>query len=238
MRNVSVLYPVSSLGGRRFEPRAELSLHGLAEFAAATLPGASEDVLLIPEMPSPQGLPDFVALTGGQDWLRERLATGIAPILAEGDCTVLAAMHAAQAYSSATIARRIGWTRAEVDAVIARISKTGAVSTTAGGAHRINPSLVPGGNLVAIEAKVKDWRKAIFQGRVYRTWANNYVVLLGDLGDVAAARAREGVVSDGAGLYSASGWVVRPRARKPAAAKRLRGFEYLFAAAASSVPAL
>lgn len=238
VRSVSVLSPVSSLGGRRFEPRAELSLHGLAELAASTLPGVPEDVLLIPEMPSPLGLPDFVALAGGQTWLRERHEVGIPPILAEADCTVLAALHAAQPFTSATVAQRIGWTRAEVDVVIARLEKVDAVLTTAGGAHRINSALVPRGSLIALEAKVKDWQKAILQGRAYRTWANNYVVLLGEVGNVAAERAREGVVSDGAGLYSASGWVVRPRPRKPAPAKRLRGFEYLFAAVASSAPAL
>lgn len=238
VRSVSVLPPASSLGGRRFEPQAELSLHGLAELAASTLPGVPEDVLLIPEMPSPLGLPDFVALTGGQDWLRDRREAGIPPILAEADCTVLAALRAAQPFSSATIARRIGWTRAEVDAVIARLRRADAVLTTAGGAHRINPALVPGGSLIALEAKVKDWQKAIFQGRAYRTWANNYVVVLGEVGGIAAERAREGVVSDGAGLFSASGWVVRPRARMPAPAKRLRGFEYVFAAVASSAPAL
>lgn len=238
MRSVSVLSPISSLGGRRFEPRAELSLHGLAELAASTLPGAPEEVLLIPEMPSPLGLPDFVALAGGQDWLRERREAGIPPILAEADCTVLAALHVAQAISSATIAQRIGWTRVEVDAVISRLRKADAALTTIGGAHRINPALVPSGSLIALEAKVKDWKKAILQGRAYRTWANNYVVLLGEVGGIAAERAREGVISDGAGLYSSSGWVVRPRARRPAPAKRFRGYEYVFAAVASSAPAL
>lgn len=58
-------------------------------------------------------MPDFVALAGSREWLRERREAGIPPILAEADCTVLAALHAGQEFSSATIAQRIGRFRAE-----------------------------------------------------------------------------------------------------------------------------
>lgn len=236
VRSVTVVTPVSSLGGRRFEPQAELTLHDLAKVAAATLPNAPDDVLLIPEMPSPMGLPDFIALAGGQEWLRERRAAGVQPILAETDCLVLSALHPRQALSPTTVARRIGWSRPELEPVLARLQRANAVETTPGGAHRINPALVPRGSLFALEAKVKDWQKAVLQGRTYRTWANNYVVLLGEVGPVAERRAAERVAQDRAGLYSGAGWIVRPRTRRPAPAKRLRGFEHLYAATALSGP--
>lgn len=238
VHNVTVVAPISSLGGRRFEPQAELTLHDLAEPAAASLPGTTGEVLLIPEMPSPLGLPDFVALAGGRDWLQARGAAGIQPLLAEADCSVLAVLHPGQALSSATIARRVGWSLAALEPVLNRLQSAGAIEKTPGGAHRVNPVLVPRGSVFALEAKVKDWQKAVLQGRAYRSWADNYVVLLGDVGPVAVRRAAERVAQDGAGLYSSFGWVVRPRARRPAPAKRLWGFEHLYAATASSAPAL
>lgn len=238
VRSVTLVPPISSLGGRRFEPQAELILHDLAQPAAASLPGTAGEVLLIPEMPSPLGLPDFIALAGGRHWLQARSAEGIQPLLAEADCSVLAVLHPGQALSSATIARRVGWSTASLEPVLNRLETAGAVEKTPGGARRVNPALVPRGSVFALEAKVKDWQKAVLQGRAYRSWADNYVVLLGDVGPVAERRASERVALDGAGLYSSSGWIVRPRARRPAPAKRLWGFEHLYAAMVSSAPTL
>lgn len=237
MRSVTAVTPTSSLGGRRFEPQAELTLHELARTAAATLPGIADEVLLVPEMPSPLGLPDFIALSDGSSWLESRQAAGVQPILSESECSVLATLHPGQALSPATVARRSGWSLSDLDPVMTRLLNAGAIEKTPGGALRVNPLLVPGGSMFALEAKVKDWQKAVLQGRAYRTWANNYVVVLGTVGPVAERRAADRVREDGAGLFSSSGWVVRPRARRPAPAKRLWGFEHLYAALASSGPA-
>src|SRR5690606_25201249 len=125
----------------------------------------------------------------------------------------------------------------DLDPVMTRLLNAGAIEKTPGGALRVNPSLVPGGSMFALEVKVKAWQKAVLQGRAYRTWANNYVVVLGTVGPVADRRAADRIREDGAGLFSSSGWVVRPRARRPAPAKRLWGFEHLYAALASSGPA-
>lgn len=237
MRSVKLVTPTSSIGGRRFEPQAELTLHELARTAAATLPGVADEVLLVPEMPSPLGLPDFIALSDGSSWLQTRQMAGVQPILSESECSVLAALHPGQALSRETVARRSGWSLSDLEPVVSRLVNAGAIETTPGGAHRVNPSLVPSGSMFALEAKVKDWQKAVLQGRAYRTWANNYVVVLGAVGPVAERRAAERVRDDGAGLFSSSGWIVRPRARQPAPAKRLWGFEHLYAALASSGPA-
>jgi hypothetical protein len=90
--------------------------------------------------------------------------------------------------------------------------------------------------MFAVEAKVRDWHRAVLQGRSYRTWSDNYVVLLGGMGPVAEGRAKEHVQSDGAGLFTDAGWIVRPRSRRPTAARRLQGFEHLFSALVSSNP--
>ncbi|MGC4933057.1 hypothetical protein ACLQ3C_05185 [Gordonia sp. DT30] len=237
MRNVITVTSSASLGGQRFQPLAETALHTLAHAAAAALPGGTDEVLLVPEMPSPLGLPDFTALVGGQEWLSVRRRAGIQPILAEADCIVLSALHSARPLSADTVARRIGWSFESLGPVLTRLERAGAVCATPGGALLVHPALVPQGSVIALEVKVKDWQKAVFQGRAYRTWAHNYVIVLGDVGQLAERRAAERVSDDGAGLYSASGWVIRPRTRRPAAASSLRGFEYLYAAT-SSVPTL
>jgi len=234
--NVRIVTPISSLGGRRFEPQAERELHELAETVAPTLPGANGGVMLIPEMPSPLGLPDFIALTGGETWLEARATSGVPPILGEADCAVLAAMTAGRSLSAPSVAKRVGWSLSQLESVLLRLERQNAVQRSRGGAYRLNSSLVPQGSVFALEAKVKDWSRAVLQGRAYRTWANNYVVLLGEVGPVAERRAAEGVAKDGAGLYSATGWLVRPRSRRPPLANRLRGFEYVFAATGVSSP--
>lgn len=234
---VRFIEPRSSRGGRRFEPMDEVHLHQLVESVATSLPGRGNDVLVVPEMPSPLGLPDFVALVGGREWLDSRMNISVPPILSDIDCAVLAALSPARSLGTASVARRIGWTPKEVTSVIARLAKVGAITLTASNAARLHPALSPSGSIVAVEVKVKDWRKAVLQGRSYRTWADNYVVVLGDVGATAQTRAEEDVRSDGGGLFTDAGWVVRPRSRQPAAARRLQGFEY-FLAAISSGPAL
>jgi hypothetical protein len=227
----------ASRGGRRFEPIDELHLHGLIESLATSLPAPGHDVLIVPEMPSPLGLPDFVVLVGGRTWLDSRMAAGVAAALSEIECTVLASLSARRYLSVESIARRIGWASNDVEEVLVRLSRTGAVVRTSTGAAGLEPALQPAGGLFAVEAKVKDWRRAVLQGRSYRTWADNYVVVLGGMGAAAEGRATESVRHDGAGLFTSDGWLVRPRSRRPTAARRLQGFEYLFAALASD-PAL
>lgn len=237
MRQVRFVEPSSSRGGRRFQPVSELDLHDLIESVAATLPGPDGNVVVVPEMPSPLGLPDFVALVGGSSWLHARMTAGVAPVLSQSDCTVLAAASPLRALSGESITRRLGWSSGELSTGLARLQRNGAVAVSSSGSVLSHPSLRPVGSLVAIEAKVKDWRRAVRQGRTYRTWANNYVVVLGDVGQLAEDRAVAGVLADGGGLFTRSGWMVRPRSRVPAAARRLQGFEYLYAALVSD-PAL
>ena len=231
---VRFVEPGSSRGGRRFKPVDELHLHDLVQSLAASLPGLGEDVLVVPEMPSPLGLPDFVALVGGHEWLDARTAARVPPMLSDIECSVLAALSSHRSLGCESVARRIGWTPSEVEGVTTRLARAGAISLTSNGAARLHPALRPSGGMFAVEAKLKDWRKAILQGRSYRTWADNYVVVLGSVGATAEARAKDSVRSDGGGLFTDAGWLLRPRSRQPAAARRLRGFEHLFAALSSS----
>ncbi|GAA4380505.1 hypothetical protein [Nocardioides caricicola] len=233
MRNVRIIAPVSSRGGRRFEPVDELALHDLIDALASSLPGPRGDVLVVPEMPSPLGLPDFVAVVGGTEWLARRSAAGIGPVLSDIDCAVLAATSPARPLRIDTLSRRLGWSKRELEPAVGRLVRSGALTLSSGGAVTVHPALKPIGTVFAVEAKIKDWRRAVLQGRTYRTWANNYIVVLGDVGPTAVDRAREGVAEDAAGLFTRAGWVVRPAVRDPAATRRLQGFEHLFAAIGS-----
>lgn len=215
----------------------ERELYFLAEEVAASLSGPPGDVILIPEMPSPLGLPDFVALVGGQGWLQTRSTLGVPPVLSEIDAAVLSVLGEKRPLSEESIAGRLGWTQQQVRSALSRLVRTGAASRSIRGTAFATTGMKPAGQLYAIEVKVKDWRRALIQGRGYRTWANNYVVVLGDVGATAAARAMAEHRADGAGLYTGDGWIVKPRKRTPSPARRALGFEHVYAALGSG-PAL
>jgi hypothetical protein len=197
------------------------------------MPGPAGDVILVTEMPSPLGMPDFVALVGGQNWLHLRASANIPPVLSEIDCAVLSALGTMRPLSISSLGRRIGWATDQVERTVSRLRRTGAAVLTKSGAVVAAPGMKPDGSLYAIEVKVKNWHRAVIQGRGYRTWADNYVMVLGEAGSKAAERARSEVTADGAGLYTEDGWVVRPRKRLPSPARRTMGFEHLYAALAS-----
>jgi len=236
MRSVRFVDPSSSRGGRRFEPVQELELHELVEAVAATLPGRG-DVLVVPEMPSPLGLPDFVAAVGVDGWMEARMDAGLSPILSEIECAVLAATSPTRPLAVSTIARRVGWSVPEARNVVVRLVRADAMLQTTSGLVVAHPALRPTGTLFAVEAKLKKWQRALLQGRTYRTWADNYVVVLGDVGVTAQSRAAKRIAEDGGGLFTQSGWLVHPRSRQPFPARRIQAFEHLFAAMSSS-PAL
>ncbi|MGL5816296.1 MAG: hypothetical protein ACRCYR_01930 [Phycicoccus sp.] len=192
------------------------------------------DVILVPEMPSPLGLPDFLAAVSVEAWLARRDLVEIPPVLSEIDCSVLAVLNANRPLSVKSVGRRLGWTPAEAERVVDRLTRSRAVVTTAGGALLRVRAFDPKGSLIAVEAKLNGWQQAVRQGRGYRTWASNYVVVLGEVGEVARRRAAAEVITDGAGLFNGTGWVVRPAARQPSVARRILGLEHLYAAVASS----
>lgn len=230
MRTVEFVEPATSRAGRRFEPLGEVQLHDLILDVAASVPSKGSDAIVIPEMPSPLGLPDFVAIIGGKDWLRRRARSGVSATLVPADCHLLASMANSRPLKLETIARRAGWNEPDAREVARRLLRTGAIEELANGTLRRNGDIEPSGYVFGIEAKLKDWRRAMIQGRNYRTWANNYVVVLGDIGAQANLRARESVAADGGGLYTREGWVARPQRRDPAMSSRILGFEYVYAA--------
>lgn len=230
MRELRLIESSSSRAGRQFPPVLERDLHQFIDVVTRGLPGPPGEAWVIPEMPSPLGLPDFVVLIGGESWFRARSAINIAPVLAEADCVTLAALHPQRSLSRAAVARRLGWEGVRLDPIVDRLIRSGMIQEASTGTLRQTPGIEPSGRLMAVETKIKDWRRAVRQGRSYRTWSDNYVVILGEVGPVALARAQGEVTSDGGGLYADGRWLARPVKRQAVDARRLLGFEHLFAA--------
>ena len=225
-----------SHAGHQFEPRGERALYELASPAALSLPGANKGVVLISEMPGPFGQPDFVALVGGGRWLERRIAAGIPPRLSEAECIVLSALYVERPLSQASLSRRVGWSADVIMPILKKLVSVGALKVTPAGSFLRVRDLEPSGILYALEAKLKSWQRAVLQGRAYRSWADNYVVLLGGVGAVARQRAAETIALDRAGLFVDFEWIVKPKVRKAHPAKRLWGFEHMYAAVVASDP--
>lgn len=215
--------------GRLFEAVQEAGLYPAALDAARSLPGASAGILVVPEMSGPLGVPDFLVMVGGGKVLNARLASGIAPILSEMDCNVIASLYCARPRSARAVADSLGWTVDNVVARLQQLKKTGAVLETPAGLFLRHSSLSSGGTLYAIEVKVRDWPQAVRQSRGYRTWANNYVVVLGPIGDQARRAVAAEVEADEAGLFIDGRWIRKPSRRIPEPLRGLMGFEHLVA---------
>ena len=216
--------------GRRFEPVHELELHAGLISAASALPGASAGVLLISEMRGPIGIPDFTAIVGGKTQLMNRRATGIAPILSPLDASIVVRLHLNRPRKLSSIAADVSMSEGATSARLRTLLRSGAVCEPSPGRFTRNSALSPGGTLYAIEAKVRDWKKAAQQSRRYRVWTNNYVLALGPLSEPAQRQAMGEVAQDFAGLVVNGKWLRKPTPKPVGALNRFLAFEYVAAA--------
>lgn len=234
---LTVHHTTSGRAGRRFQATDERQLHDQAVAAAASLPGAAAGVLAIPEMTGPIGIPDFVAVVGGRDRIARRVASGIPPITGELDCAIVSCLFPRRPRTASSIAAELQLADAYVEGKLAALGRIGAVHTARGSYTRAE-ALTPGGTLYAIEAKLTDWRRAVRQARGYRTWANNYVLVMGTVAERSRGHILDELRSDHAGLYFNNAWTVRPRPVALPSRRRHLAFEYLAAALMDSSPRL
>lgn len=231
MSRIQLVAPSVTRSGRRFAPTVETLLYPAAIRAATELPRAASDgVIIVPEMQSPIGVPDFVALIGAETALNARLRSGIPPILGQIDLAVIAALSSRRPSRVAAVATRIGVSEHRILPRLRALAGIGAVIVEATGSMRLPDVLEPFRSIYAIEVKRKDWRKAQLQARAYRSWANNYVLVMDELGETASTRAALAVNSDGGGLYLEDRWLVKPRARKQPRQAAVAASEYIVAA--------
>jgi hypothetical protein len=216
--------------GRRFEPVDERELSADTLRAAHGLPNAHRGLRILLETAGPFGVPDLVAVVGPRQALNRRLRLRVPPLLNEVDAGVVAAAAEKAPRTAATLAARVGWPVETVTRRIPGLLKAGALKPV-GAESYIRPSaLQPVGRLYAIEAKVRDWRRALRQARVYSVWCDSYVIVMPPLGPTSTPNLLEAVASDGGGLMLDGRWVFKPKLRSKSPSQRLWGSEHAIAA--------
>jgi hypothetical protein len=216
--------------GRRFEPIHELVLHERAAELSVGLRGASKGLVLVRELAGPIGVPDLTALIGDPGPLEARLALEVLPLLNEIDAAIAAAAYPHTPRSPAAMARMLGWPEETILRRVPGLLRSGALLRSGEQTFTRPEALRPVGQIVAIEAKLKDWRGALAQARGYGVWADNYVVVMGTLAPRLFGQLRDEVARDSAGLVIDGRWVVRPRKREIARSKRVWASEHFVAA--------
>ncbi len=223
--------------GRRFQPVEELELSDAALEAATSLRGANRGVTVIREMTGPHGIPDLTAIVGDQEPLRRRLRLNVPPLVHRVDAGVVSAASAHFGRSSADLARRLGWPSGTVDRRLPHLIRNGALLPKGTDTFVRPRDLTVVGSIHVVEAKVRDWRRAIRQVRAYATWADSYVLVMGPLGDGPTAELKAATRRDRGGLVIDGLWVARSARTPPPLSHRMWGSEYVVAAL-EGLPAL
>lgn len=216
--------------GRRFEPIHERELEGDTLAAARGLPGAHRGLLVLREMAGPFGVPDLLVAVGSVRLLSERQALEVPPLLNQVDAGVVAAAAVRAPRTAQAIARRLDWPVDTVQRRLPELLRSGALSRVGADTYVRAPELRPVARLYAVEAKVKEWRRALRQARTYSLWCDSYVIVMGSMGAGGLAEATEAVKADGGGLMVGGQWFERPRLGPRTPAQRLWGSEHLVAA--------
>jgi DNA-binding Lrp family transcriptional regulator len=206
-----------------------LVLHDLAAELAGRLRGASRGLVLLRELAGPMGIPDLTALIGDPAPLEARLGLEVPPLLNEIDAAIAGVAHAHAPRSAAALARELGWPKETILRRIPGLLRSGALVPSGEKTYTRPEGLRPVGEVVAIEAKVKDWSGALTQARTYSVWADNYVIVMGALAPSIISRLGDEVTRDLGGLVVDRTWVVRPRKREVARAKRMWASEHVVA---------
>ena len=216
--------------GRRFEPTHELELLPDALAACRALPAAHMGTTIVAEMTGPIGIPDLTVLVGSDELLAARLACPIEPLLHEVDAAAVGVAHPHMARTASQIAATLGWPEETVSRRLDQLTRSGALVRRDGGRFCRHPDLQPLGRVYAVEAKVRDWRRALHQVRTYSTWADSYVLVMGRLPSGPLEKLSNEVAADHAGLVVDGRWVRRPRVHKLSPGRRLWAAEHMVAA--------
>jgi hypothetical protein len=221
--------------GRRFEPTHELSLHEAAVAACEALPGSHRGVLIVREMVGPIGIPDLTALVGDTSNVTKRLQLGVPPILNQVDAGIVASLSDNRPRSAETVSATLGWPIETIGRRLPHLMKSGAISGKGVDGFVRPTALCPVGRLYAIEAKMNDRVSAIQQARSYASWADNYVLVMGELGARPLHQLMDDVDHDRGGLVVNGRWMRRPVIAPHSPARRLWASEHLIAALSPSV---
>ena len=230
MASVRVKESKRPRAGRRFLPIAEKELRSDALRAVRGLPGAHRDVTVFEEVAGPFGIPDFLVVIGSKSLLRRRAALPVPPLLNEVDAGIVAVASGRRGFTTDALAERVGWGAETVDRRLPGLLRSGALKNMGGGRYVRPVALVPVGRLIAIETKVRDFRRALRQARTYALWCYNYVIVMPSITAASFGEAVETVASDRGGIVVAGRWAQRPGGRRLPPASGLWGSEHVLAA--------
>lgn len=208
----------------------ERTLDSDADNSVLDLPGAERGLVAIREMSGPIGIPDLTAITGGQAAMRARMEIAVPPLLNKVDAAVVANLNRSQSKSIAQVASALHWPESTILRRLPVLLKCGAVIESKPNRFVRPGNLEPIGNIFAIEQKIKKYRAALHQARVYSTWADSYVIVMDALNQRQLEFLRSEVVIDAGGLIVDGSWILRPRIRRPSRSKRLWASEHAIAA--------
>lgn len=217
--------------GRPFEPTVERRLEPVARRVIKALPGAAEDVVAFREAAGPFGVPDFTVLVGGRRQLAERRRLGASPVLNDVDARIVVSVDACRPSSLESVARRafvpVGLVRSRVP----RLVREGVLSWDRDRDALTRSAVVgPLGNIYAVEMKVADWRRGLYQCRRYLVWADSYVLVVGQVSDSALDVLTREVARDGGGLVCGGVTIRVPSLGRSVPSLRLLAAEHLVAA--------
>lgn len=216
--------------GRRFEPIREQELSPDVLKAAQSLPNAHRGLTIFLEASGPFGVPDVLAVVGPPETLEARLRLSVPPLLNQVDAGIVASTSPRRGRAAEAIAANLGWSQETIERRIPHLVRVGAISRVNSDRFVRSHDLVPVGRLYAIEAKVKDWQRAVRQARKYAVWCDSYVIVMPELGPSSTPAVTETTGADAGGLMLGGQWVRRPRIRPRSTAQRLWGSEHVIAA--------
>jgi hypothetical protein len=219
-----------SLGGRRFEPVAERRLLPAARRAIALLAERYGEPIVVSEAHGPFGVPDLLVALGGTEWFTTRRASGLPPLLNEIDARIVAHASSTRGYAPVSLARRASLDTYSVTRRLPHLVKAGHLQRGGPTSFRRHAALDTPNRLYAVELKLREWRKAVAQGRRYALWADTYLAVLGTVSSPGNVELLNEIHKDGAGLMLDGEMILMPSRLQPDKGRRLLAAEYLAAA--------
>lgn len=216
--------------GLRFEPIQEQRLQTVALRAIAELGGTSANRLVLTEMLTPYGVPDFVVADLNEARLAARLQAGVGPILNEADAAIIATLSATKPATPERIASLLNWPEPSVRRRFQRLLSQSAIRKIGLDSYVTVRGLTSVGTITAVEMKLEDWRRGLRQCRRYRVWADRYLLILDRVPEVSLPQLLTQVAADRGGLIISGSWRARPRGRNHDKVKRMWASEHVVAA--------
>jgi hypothetical protein len=228
--DVRVVASLQPRHGRRFEPGDELEVLQSATAICSDLRGFSTASFVVAEMTTPLGVPDLTVVVPAKEALARRLAHEAPPILNRVDAAIVASVPRGRGLSMLSIAKRTQLPPDTIRRHVERLSNTATLTLAPSKAIVRPAALAPVGRIIAVEAKVRDWRKGLAQADTYALWADGSVLVLGRLATASKPAAIAMARQRGIGLVVDSKWLVWPRIHPPGARDRLWASEHLIRA--------